>query len=421
MSIFNGLALAASQIAPQEFVRASDSGDTAWMLTATALVLLASSAGSGLWLAGQFRNGDESHGLARVGVVFVTASLAWIVAGYTLAFGDVSNGWLGGRNALMLAEIGNVRPGTNLPESAFVLFQLGLAILAPMLMLGAWAERARLGWMAVFCGLWVLVVYAPVTHWLWGGGWLATRVGALDYAGGLVINATAGFSALVVALFMGKRGQNQTTREPSAQNGGQFAGLSLVWLGMLAVNGGSAYAATDDASSAIINAHLAACAGATAWLLSRRLKKRDAKIVDGAKGALAGFAAVAAGAGYISPASTILTGVLAGLVCQSAAQVIGQRLGVDDSLDVFAVYGVGGVLGSLLLGFTISPGFGGLGYPPGMTLGSQMAAQAIAVAAICLWSIFASAILALAISLALPMRQDDEGPAATPSPDLNLR
>lgn len=387
---------------------ASDSGDTAWILTASALVLLMALPGLGLFYGGLVRGRNFLSVLLQVGAIAAVASVLWVVVGYTLAFGPVTNGWLGGGLFWMLGNLGNVREGLTIPESAFVLFQLTFAAIAPALMAGAWAERARFGWVVGFCALWSLIVYAPVAHWVWGGGWLSSRLGVLDFAGGLVVHTTAGVSALVVALLIGRRtGFPATPMLPHAP-ALTMAGAGLLWVGWFGFNGGSALGATDDASSAILNTHVAASAAALTWLLVEKLTVGKPTGVGWATGALAGLATITPAAGYVGPGAALVMGLLAAVLCFYAIRLIKQRLHIDDSLDVFAVHGVGGVLGSLLLAVFVSTDFGGIGYAAGAGMAGQFIAQLIGVGAVVLWSAVASAILALMVSLLLPMRVSED-------------
>ena len=386
------------------FVAAGDSGDTAWILTASALVLLMTLPGLGLFYGGLVRAKNFLSVLLQIGAVAAVASVLWIVVGYTLAFGPVSGGVIGGGLNLMLANLGNVREGLTIPESTFALFQMTFAVITPALMIGAWVDRARFGWVLGFSALWGLMVYAPVAHWVWGGGWLASRFGTLDFAGGIVVHTTAGVSALVVALLLGKRtGWPRTLMLPHAPSL-TMAGAALLWVGWFGFNGGSALTATDDASSAIINTHLAASVAALAWLLVEKFTVGKPTSVGWATGAIAGLATVTPAAGYISPASAILFGLAGAVVCYGAIQLVKQRLQVDDSLDVFAVHGVGGIVGSLLVAFALSEGWGGVGYAETMSMGRQVAAQVIGVLVVGLWSAVATAILTLLVGLLFPMR-----------------
>jgi Amt family ammonium transporter len=387
----------------------SDSGDTAWILVASALVLLMTLPGLGLFYGGLVRSKNLLSVVMQVGAVAGVASLLWIVMGYSLAFGSVSNGWIGAGDKWMLIDLGALRPGLTIPESTFALFQMTFAAITPALIVGAWVERARFGWVVGFCALWSLIVYAPVAHWVWGGGWLS-RLGVLDFAGGIVVHTTAGVSALVIALLLGKRqGFPQTPLLPHAP-GLTMLGAGMLWVGWFGFNGGSALTATDDASSAIINTHAAASVAALAWILIEKVKLGKPTTIGFATGAIAGLATVTPAAGFISPGGAMLFGFAAAVLCYAALQFVKQKLQVDDSLDVFAVHGVGGMLGSLLLAVFASTALGGTGYAEGMAMGSMLGAQALGVAVVAAYSAIATAICALAVSLLWPMRvsEDDE-------------
>ena len=399
-----GAALAQVPAAP-----AVDSGDTAWILASSALVLLMTLPGLGLFYGGLVRAKNVLSVLLQLGAVAAVASLLWIVAGYTIAFGDVSGGWLGNGRAWMFMALGEVRDGLTIPESAFAMFQLTFAAITPALMIGAWVDRARFSWVVVFCALWGLLVYAPVAHWIWGGGWLAQR-GALDFAGGMVVHTTAGVSALIIALLLGKRqGFPGAALLPHAP-GLTMLGAMFLWVGWFGFNGGSALAAGDGAASAIINTHTAAATAALVWLGIERFTFGKPTTVGFATGAIAGLATITPAAGFVSPGASIVMGAVAAFVCYGAIQLIKNRLKIDDSLDVFAVHGVGGMLGSLLLALFIAPTLGGTGHPAGLSSGGFLGVQVLGVAAVAIWSAIATAVSALAVSLFLPMRvsEDDE-------------
>jgi len=389
-------------------VDVADSGDTAWVLVSAAFVLLMAAPGLTLFYGGLVRAKNFLAVLVQCGAIVAVASLLWVVCGYTLAFGPVSSGWLGGGDALMLRNLGNVRDGLAIPESAFALFQLTFAAITPALMAGAWVDRARFGWVVGFSALWGLAVYAPVAHWIWGGGWLATSFGTLDFAGGIVVHTTAGVSALVAAMLLGKRqGFPKTLMLPHSP-ALTMAGAALLWMGWFGFNGGSALAANDDAASAIINTHIAASMAALAWLAIEKWKVGKPTSVGFATGAIAGLATVTPAAGFISPGAAMLFGVAAAAICYAAIQLVKQRLKIDDSLDVFAVHGVGGITGSILLAFFLHPALGGTGYAAGMGMASQLVAQLAGVGVVALWSAVATAIVALAVSMLIPMRVSED-------------
>jgi Amt family ammonium transporter len=385
-----------------------DTGDTSWILISAALVLMMTMPGLSLFYGGLVRAKNFLSVMLQCGAIAAIASVLWIVAGYTLAFGQVTGGVLGGGNALMLADIGNVREGLTIPESSFALFQMTFAAITPALMVGAWVDRARFGWVMGFCALWVLIVYAPVAHWVWGGGWLSSRLGTLDFAGGIVVHTTAGVSALAAAMLLGRRdGFPRSIMLPHSPSL-TMAGAALLWVGWFGFNGGSALAANDDAASAIINTHLAASVAALVWLLIEKLKLGKPTSVGFATGAIAGLATVTPAAGFISPGSAIVFGVAASVVCYFAIQLVKQTLKIDDSLDVFAVHGVGGITGSLLLAVAISPSLGGTGYATGQTMAGQLVAQIGGIGIVAAWSIVASVIIALMVSVVFPMRVDEQ-------------
>jgi Amt family ammonium transporter len=386
-----------------------DSGDTSWVLASSALVLLMTLPGLGLFYGGLVRAKNFLSVLLQIGAVAAVASLVWIVAGYTLAFGDVTNGLLGNGRAFMLqpSNLLDVRTDTTLPESAFALFELTFAAITPALMVGAWVDRARFSWVVVFSALWSLVVYAPVAHWVWGSGWLA-QMGARDFAGGIVVHTTAGLSALVVALLLGRRQGFPTSALLPHAPGLTMLGAMMLWVGWFGFNGGSALTASDAAGNAIVNTHAAASTAALVWIAIERVTFGKPTTVGFATGAIAGLAAVTPEAGYISPAAALLVGGLAAALCYFAIQLVKVKLKIDDSLDVFAVHGVGGMLGSILLGLFISVGFGGVGYDEGMSFASTLGVQALAVGVVAIYSLVATALIALGVSLFLPMRVSEE-------------
>ena len=386
---------AASQAAAQGTQEAlSDSGDTAWILVSSALVLLMTLPGLGLFYGGLVRAKNFLSVLLQVAAVAAIASVLWVLVGYTLAFGNSVGGWIGDGRAFMLADLFATSPiASTIPESTFALFQLTFAAITPALMVGAWVDRARFSWVVVFCALWGLIVYAPVAHWIWGGGWLSQQFGVLDFAGGIVVHTTAGVSALVIALLLGKRrGFPKSPLLPHAP-GLTMIGAMLLWVGWFGFNGGSALTATDDASTAILNTHAAAAAAALAWILIERVALGKPTTVGFATGAIAGLATITPAAGFVSPGAAILFGIAGSVVCYGAIQLVKQRFAIDDSLDVFAVHGVGGMLGSLMLAYTADAAFSG---------------QLVGVATVAIFSAIATAVIALGVSLFLPMRVDQE-------------
>jgi Amt family ammonium transporter len=381
---------------------ATDSGDTAWILTASALVLMMTLPGLALFYAGLVRARNVLSVFMHCFAIAAIASLLWAVAWYSLAFGPGS-GWIGGLVNLGLANLAEVRDGTAISEPTFALFQMTFAIITPALIVGAFVERVRFGWLVPFMLLWSLVVYVPAARWVWGGGWLA-ELGTLDFAGGIVVHTTAGISALVLALLIGKRqGFGHTLILPHSPTL-TLIGAGMLWVGWFGFNGGSALGASTDAALAILNTHLASCAAALCWIGLEQLKLGKPTTVGLATGAIAGLATVTPAAGQIGAMGAIGLGVVAGLVCFYAVQLIRNRIGIDDSLDVFAVHGVGGMLGSILLAPLASTALGGVGYAEEGGMIAQLIAQIVGVGVVALWSAVWTLVLALVISIFLPMR-----------------
>ncbi len=398
---------AAMQLAPG----ALNSGDTAWVLVSAALVMLMALPGLALFYGGLVRSKNFLSVMVQLGAVVAVSSVLWIAVGYSLAFGEGTTGWIGNLDLFMLNNTVDLLHGeTDISVRTNALFQMTFAAITPALMVGAWVDRARFGWVIGFCALWVLVVYVPVAHWVWGGGWLAA-MGTLDFAGGIVVHTTAGVSALVAAALVGKRQgfpkQLMLPHSPSLT----MAGAALLWVGWFGFNGGSALAANDDAASAIINTHLGASMAALVWLLIERIKVGKATSVGFATGAIAGLATITPAAGFVSPGAAVIIGSLGALACFPMIQLVKKRLEIDDSLDVFAVHGIGGITGVLLLAvFLEADHLGGTGYAEGATMLSQFAAQAVGVFSVALWSALGTVLIALLVSLVVPMRvsEDDE-------------
>lgn len=386
---------------------AVDTGDTAWILTASALVLMMTIPGLGLFYGGLVRMRNVLSVIMHSFVILCTVSLLWAVIGYSLVFGDGS-AYLGGTTHAMLANLADVRAGLTIPESTFALFQMTFAIITPALVIGAFVERVRFGWVVAFSTLWTLLVYIPVARWIWGGGWLATQFGTLDFAGGIVVHTTAGVAALVVAMLLGaRRGFNKSLLAPHSP-ALTMVGAGLLWVGWFGFNGGSALAAGAGATAAIMNTHLAASTAALIWIGIERIRIGKATSIGIVTGAIAGLATVTPAAGYIGPMGAILLGALGGSVCFSMVQVVKARWQIDDSLDVFAVHGVGGILGSILMPLAFTEALGGNGFAAGMDLTTQLTGQAIGVGVVALWTAVATLVLARAVALVLPMRVDEE-------------
>jgi len=386
----------------------ADSGDSAWILTSSALVLLMTLPGLALFYGGLVRAKNFLSVLVQCGAIAALASVIWIAVGYSLAFSVNGNSYIGSpENFMFNGLLDSVREDQTIGELAFALFQMTFAIITPALIVGAWVERARFGWVVAFSALWSLLVYIPVTRWVWGGGFLAEQ-GVIDFAGGIVVHTTAGISALVVALMLGKRiGFPKTLMLPHSP-ALTVAGAGLLWVGWFGFNGGSALAASDAAASAIINTHVAASVAALVWILIERFKVGKSTAVGFATGAVAGLATITPAAGTVGPGGAIIIGLLAGLVCFWCVGLVKGTLKIDDSLDVFAVHGVGGMLGSLLLAIFASESFGGVGYAEGAGMGTQLWVQLKGVAIVAVYSAVVTLIIGYMVSMVLPMRVSED-------------
>ncbi|MEE9434282.1 MAG: ammonium transporter [Sphingorhabdus sp.] len=385
-----------------------DSGDTAWVLTATALVLLMTLPGLALFYGGLVRAKNFLSVMVQCGAIAAIVSVLWVVVGYSIAFSPSESGFLGGLSNFMFANLDAVREGMSIGEAVFAMFQMTFAIITPALIVGAWVERARFGWVVAFCALWSIMVYAPVAYWVWGGGWLFAD-NVVDFAGGIVVHTTAGVSALVVAVMMGKRtGFPKKLMLPHSPAMAMM-GAGLLWVGWFGFNGGSALAANDfGAGTAIINTHFAASVAALVWIFIEKIKVGKATAVGFATGAIAGLATITPAAGSVGPLGALILGVLAGSVCFYAVGLIKNTLGIDDSLDVFAVHGVGGIMGSILLAVLASSSFDGQGYIEGMGMGSQLWVQIKAVGAVAAWSAVVTLVIGYMVSMVIPMRVSED-------------
>jgi len=374
-------------------------GDTAWILIASALVLLMTLPGLALFYAGLVRARNALSILMNCFAVCCVVSLIWIVFGYSLAF-DAGTPWLGG---LARAFLNGAAPvmSNGLPETAFALFQMTFAIITPALIIGAFPERAPFAFVAVFSAVWTIIVYLPVAHWVWGGGWLA-QMGVIDFAGGVVVHTTAGVSALVAAVMIGRRRGFPTELIPPHSPAMVMVGGGLLWVGWFGFNGGSALGADAGAARAILSTHVAACAGALTWTLIEWTRMGKPTSVGLVTGCVAGLATITPGAGYIGPAGAMIVGILAGAVCFHAVPFVKQRMRVDDSLDVFAVHGVGGMMGSILLAVLATPALGGTSLS--MDWLSQLGVQALAVGVVGVFSGAATVVLIRVLGLFVDIR-----------------
>lgn len=378
------LFLALALVAPSAFGQALDAGDTAWMLVAATLVLCMSVPGVALFYSGMVRSSNVLSVFMQCFAIAVLVSLLWLALGYSLAFGD-SWGVVGDLSKVFYAGVEEGSRWGTIPESAYASFQLTFAIFAAVLIVGAFAERARFAAVLSFILLWSVAVYAPVAHWVWGGGWLG-RLGLMDFAGGSVVHVPAGISALVVAQLLGPRRGLPHNRQAPHSMVFTMAGAGLLWVGWSAFNGGSAIASNGDAAMAISAAHFAGAAGAGSWMLIEWLRDGKPTALGLVTGLVAGLATVTASAGFIGPAGGFLVGALGGAACFGAIHWLKRQWQLDDSLDVFAVHGVGGALGTVLTALSASSALGIFGGQEDVNVFGRLVVQIVGVATIGLYS-----------------------------------
>ena len=365
-----------------------DTGDTAWILTATALVLFMTLPGLALFYAGLVAHKNIVSVLMHHFALACLMSVLWVVAGYSLAFsGD--GAYLGDLGNLFMSAITLDSLSGTIPESLFAAFQMTFAIITPALIIGAYVERIRFSAVLIFSGLWLLVVYAPVTHWVWGGGFMAA-MGVMDFAGGIVVHATAGTAALVAALVIGKRRNFPSSVQPPHSPVLTMIGACMLWIGWFGFNGGSALAAGSGAAMALLVTHISAAVASLVWMVIEWKKFGRPSLVGIVTGMVAGLATVTPASGFIGVPGGIILGLAGGYLCYVAVDIIRNRLHIDDSLDVFAVHGVGGVIGSLLVAVLATDSFSGLGLAEGMSIASQFGVQAVCVAITVIWTAIAS-------------------------------
>jgi Amt family ammonium transporter len=379
-----------------------DKADTLLLIVGAALVLFMTLPGLALFYGGLVRAKNFLSVLMHCFGVAALVSLLWFLGVYSLAFrGD--NAFIGDLSAAGLTGLSAIRQGLTVPENVFALYQMTFAIITPALIVGAFPERVRFGWLMLFSGLWLVLVYAPVAHWLWDGGWLA-QYGARDFAGGIVVHTTAGMAALALAIMIGPRKGFPHSMIPPHSPAMTMIGAGMLWVGWFGFNGGSALVADQAAGAAIIATHLAACSAALTWAATEHLKIGKPTSIGVVTGAVAGLATITPAAGYVSPAGAVIIGIMGSLVCFASVLAVKHRWKIDDSLDVFAVHGVGGMLGSVLVAVFAGKALGGTGMGTGQGVASQLLVQAGAVLIVALWSTVMTLIAARGAALLLPMR-----------------
>ncbi|NIY72927.1 ammonium transporter [Marivivens donghaensis] len=362
--------------------------DTAWIIVATALVLFMTLPGLALFYGGLVRGRNVLSVFMHCFAIACLMSVLWLVAGYTIAFGGEGAYWGGMDKAFLTGVDADTLAGT-IPEVLFFAFQMTFAIITPALIVGAYVERISFAFVLVFSGAWMLLVYAPVVHWIWGGGFLAD-MGVVDFAGGIVVHETAGLAAVLLAVVLGPR---KTKHTPPHQPGMVFIGAGMLWVGWFGFNGGSALAADGSAAMAITVTHLSAATASLTWALWEKIKFGRASLVSMVTGSIAGLASITPAAGSVGPVEALIIGGVAGILCQEAVVLIRDRLKLDDSLDVFAVHGVGGIFGTIMIAV-----FGG----------ATWAAQLSGLAIVGVFTVVVTLVLIYVIKIFIPIRVDLE-------------
>jgi Amt family ammonium transporter len=325
--------------------------DTAWIIVATALVLFMTLPGLALFYGGLVRARNVLSVFMHCYAIACLMSILWFAVGYSIAFGSGTSGLWGGLDKMFLSGITADTLSGTLPEVLFFAFQMTFAIITPALIVGAYVERIGFGFVLLFSGLWMLLCYAPVVHWVWGGGILADGgifgdVGVRDFAGGIVVHETAGLAALVLAIFLGAR---RDASKPPHNPGMVMIGAAMLWVGWFGFNGGSQLAADGGAAMAITVTHISAAAGSLTWALWERIKFGKASLVGMVTGTIAGLASITPASGFVGPVEALIIGSVAGILCQEAVNLIRNKIKIDDTLDVFAVHGVGGIFGTIMI------------------------------------------------------------------------
>jgi Amt family ammonium transporter len=383
-----------------------DSGNSAWIFTATALVLFMTMPGLALFYGGLVRGKNFLSVLGQCAGIAFVASLLWVGGLYSLAFKGDGN-WIGDLSAAFLHGIGTdaVAAGTSIPELLFVMFQMTFAIITPALYIGAVVERMKFSAVLLFSALWLAVVYTPVTKWVWGGGWLFD-MGVRDLAGGIVVHATAGVSALVLAILLGKRKGFPQHPHPPHNPAMVFIGAAMLWVGWFGFNAGSQLSAGGSAAMTMLVTHLSACSAALVWMLLEKVRNGKIGVVGMVTGLVAGLATVTPASGDVGPMGAIAIGSLAAVVCYFAVSLIREKWHIDDSLDVFAVHGVGGILGTILLAFFGQKSLGGLGIVK--PIGEQLIIQLTGLGVTIVWSALATVILFFLVKKIIGVRVTQE-------------
>ena len=383
-----------------------DTGNTAWIITATALVLFMTLPGLALFYGGLVRKKNVLSVLMQCISVACLASVLWLVIGYSLAFGD-GNQWIGDTSKMFLSGVGRDTLSGDIPETVFFAFQMTFAVITPALIVGAYVERIKFSAVLLFSGLWLLIVYAPVTHWIWAGnGWLF-QAGLLDFAGGLVVHLTAGSSALVLAAMLGPRTTFPLQVDPPHNPAMVMIGASMLWVGWFGFNAGSALAADGNAGMAMVVTHISAATASLVWMLMDWSRFGKPTLIGLVTGTIAGLASITPASGSVGPIGALIIGASAGIICYLFVNIVKNNFKIDDSLDVFAVHGVGGLIGIILVAFLVDANIGGAGYADGINAISQLMIQLKGTFAVLALSVVATIVITYVVKLTVGLRVDD--------------
>ena len=384
------------------------SGDTAWILVASAFVLFMVLPGLSLFYAGLVRSKNVLSVLMQCFMIVCLASILWMIVGYSLAFtnGGGANSFVGGLSKLFLSGVGRESMEGSIPESLFIMFQLTFAAITPALIVGGFAERMRFSAIMLFSALWLLAVYFPIAHQVWGGGWLA-GLGVLDFAGGMVVHLTAGTSALVAALVIGRRRNFLKQPMPPHNMTMTVTGAGILWVGWFGFNGGSALAANGDAAMAILVTQICTAAAAFTWMIIEWLKHGKPSVLGVVTGMVAGLVAITPACGFVGPLGALMIGIMTSIVCYTALHLVKGVLKIDDSLDVFAVHGICGALGSILTGIFVSQMFGGVGLD-GTSISQQLMSQIIGTLYVFVYTGIVAYVCLKLVGLVVPLRVSEE-------------
>lgn len=401
-------------VAPTALAQTLDSGDTAWLLTSTALVLFMTIPGLSLFYAGLVRQNNVLSIFMQCFSITCLVTILWLLVGYSLAFGE-SNAVVGDLSNILFKNVSEESMAGSIPESSFAIFQLTFAIITPALIVGGFAERMRFSAILIFTTLWVIIVYAPLCHWVWGGGWLSSdgwlgsfTGGLMDFAGGTVVHISAGTAALVAALYLGPRRGFPTTAMIPHNLPFTVVGAGMLWVGWFGFNGGSAVAANGDAAMAIAVTHISAATAAFTWLVVEWIRFGKPSVLGAVTGMVAGLGSITPASGYVGPAGALVIGLVAGVVCFLATNFLKRSLKIDDSLDVFPVHGVGGILGTLLTGIFASSALGWFGGQEEIAIGSQLLSQFIGVLATVVWTGALTWVILKVTDLLVKVRVDED-------------